>query len=603
MTYFFRDPEAFELLKKQYIPYLYKKNEKSKQIRVWVSTCSSGEEAYSLAILLKEYEEKTKEAYDITIFASDTNKSLLSMAMRGEYNESSMIEVSYERREKFFLKRKDHYLVRSDLKDIVAFGLQNLFKDPPFTNLDLISCRNILLDIKAETWQKIIKNLHFGLNEGSLLFLGPRAHVGNFSYSFSAGNKMWSIYKKKNNCKQAISKEKLQVAFEEAEALNKELMLRNEQLHLANEKLYVVSSERQRKVEALTRREDEFDDITQSSHIGVIILDENRRITKINSSITKSFEILIEDYGRSIENFLFKFQDDQFLSSLNEAYETRTIQELETLDINFHYMLTKIVPINSCSERSDVAIIFINVSYLKTNNLTLGSDELSEFSYLISHELKAILNNIEDNLGIAGIREESIRSTLFFHVNNISKVVNSLEHFSSLTKENLEMKPCFLGDIIKEVIDDFKVSPAFQKAEIRYEGVFPTLNIDAMKMSEVFYSLIKNSVIFNKSSVKKVSIICDLDEANDYIFAIKDNGIDEIFKKIEKPDSFRRGESVELVFAKKIIELHDGRVWFEKNVDEEGSTFFFSMPKSCLSVASEIKGKSQLNLNSNYLPE
>ncbi len=195
VTAFFRDEEAFEELEINVIPKIFEQCEKARRIRVWISACSTGEEVYSVAILFKEHLAKLKIAYDIKIFASDVNQRCLDHGARGQYSESSMAGVSQERRDRFFVKRDDTYTIIPDLRSMIVFAPQNLTMDPPFTNLDLITCRNFLIYLKPEAQESVIQNFHFALRGDGFLFLGPSESLGNNSDHFIYQSRPWKIYK------------------------------------------------------------------------------------------------------------------------------------------------------------------------------------------------------------------------------------------------------------------------------------------------------------------------------------------------------------------------------------------------------------------------
>ncbi len=196
VTSFFRDHEAFEALESEHIPALFQQRIDTQQLRVWIAACSTGEEAYSFAILLKEYSEKLKKAFDIKIFASDISRSYLSIANQGCFTEASLVNVSQQRKDQFFLKKGDRYYIVPEIRNMIVFAPQNLVVDPPFTNIDLISCRNFLIYIKPEAQQRIISSFHFSLNKGGILFLGSSEGTGDLSSSFSEEDRTWKIYKK-----------------------------------------------------------------------------------------------------------------------------------------------------------------------------------------------------------------------------------------------------------------------------------------------------------------------------------------------------------------------------------------------------------------------
>lgn len=194
VTKFFRDPEAFELLQNKVIPTLFAGKSRQDQIRVWVTGCSTGEEAYSLAILFREQIEKTNTYVDVKIFATDIDSNALNYASQGAYPESIMADVSADRIQNYFIKKGDTYEVLRNVRSMVVFAHQNLIKDPPFSRMNLIACRNLLIYLKPVLQKRVLELFQFALNPGGVLFLGSSETIGNYADHFSSIHNKWKIY-------------------------------------------------------------------------------------------------------------------------------------------------------------------------------------------------------------------------------------------------------------------------------------------------------------------------------------------------------------------------------------------------------------------------
>ena len=198
VTRFFRDVEAFEVLEKSVIPELIKK-EQLEPIRVWVCGCASGEEAYSLAMLFQEAIDRSGRDVEFKMFATDAHKPSLQVAATGIYAESKMADVSQERRERFFNKRNDGYYVTSELRKRVVFAPHNVISDPPFTQMDLVTCRNMLIYLRPAAQQKTLSLFHFALKASGILFLGPSESAGEIQDEFDPINTKWKIFRKRRD--------------------------------------------------------------------------------------------------------------------------------------------------------------------------------------------------------------------------------------------------------------------------------------------------------------------------------------------------------------------------------------------------------------------
>ncbi|MBM2832860.1 MAG: methyltransferase/methylesterase, CheR/CheB with sensor [Candidatus Brocadiaceae bacterium] len=199
VTSFFRETEAFDTLREEAIPLMLKSKPLNNTFRVWVPGCSTGEEAYSLAIILLECLEKLEqnEFFKIKFFCTDIDKDAIGKARLGIYPFNIEGDVSPLRLQRFFIKTDNGYQVKNEIREMLIFAAHNVGKDPPFTRIDLISCRNVLIYMTVKLQEKVFHDFHFSLNPGGLLFLGSAESVGACSDLFSLLNNTWKIFMKK----------------------------------------------------------------------------------------------------------------------------------------------------------------------------------------------------------------------------------------------------------------------------------------------------------------------------------------------------------------------------------------------------------------------
>jgi two-component system CheB/CheR fusion protein len=199
VTSFFRDPEAFTSLSKEILPQLFKNKPENYIFRIWVPGCASGEEAYSLAILFREYMDLIKQDFRLQIFATDIDDEAIATARAGMYPENISIDFSSEQLRRYFVKEETGFRIKKEIREIVVFAVQNVIKDPPFTKMDLISCRNLLIYLDTELQDRVIPAFHYALRPGGVLLLSPSEGIGNFTDLFSPVNKKWRIYTTKTS--------------------------------------------------------------------------------------------------------------------------------------------------------------------------------------------------------------------------------------------------------------------------------------------------------------------------------------------------------------------------------------------------------------------
>lgn len=198
VTNFFRDPEAFQALAQQGVPSLFEGKAPGSVIRVWVAGCSTGEEAYSLAMLLLEHLQTLPGDYRLQVFASDIDSRAIATAREGRYPSSIAAHVSPERLAQFFVAEADRsaYRVRKSLRDQIVFSEHDLIKDPPFSKLDMISCRNLLIYLGSELQKRLIPLFHYALRPGGCLFLGSSEGVGEFDALFHPVDRKAKLFRR-----------------------------------------------------------------------------------------------------------------------------------------------------------------------------------------------------------------------------------------------------------------------------------------------------------------------------------------------------------------------------------------------------------------------
>lgn len=196
VTSFFRDPEVFSVLKDELLPKLLQGRAQHAPLRVWVPGCSTGEEVYSLVITLLEYLGKKAPGTPMQVFGTDISDAGIEHARAGIYPESIEADVSPERLRRFFQKRDAGYQITKPVRDLCVFARQNVFKDPPFSNLDLISCRNVLIYFAPELQKRVLPMFHYALNPSGYLILGGSESIGAFADLFAPAHSKQKIFAK-----------------------------------------------------------------------------------------------------------------------------------------------------------------------------------------------------------------------------------------------------------------------------------------------------------------------------------------------------------------------------------------------------------------------
>ena len=196
VTSFFRDPESFVELREKALPHLFDRVRQDGELRVWVPGCSTGEEVYSLAMALHEFMDTCSKRVNVQLFGTDIDERAVEKARRGVYPEGISADVGTERLKRFFANESGHYRVCREIRNSVVFSVQDVLNDPPFSRLDLLCCRNLLIYFDSDSQKRLLPLFHYTLKPGGYLMLGSSETIGGFSSLFEPVDKKWKIYKR-----------------------------------------------------------------------------------------------------------------------------------------------------------------------------------------------------------------------------------------------------------------------------------------------------------------------------------------------------------------------------------------------------------------------
>ncbi|HEX5364941.1 MAG TPA: CheR family methyltransferase, partial [Gallionella sp.] len=195
VTSFFRDPEAFDMLKQQIVPLLMENKPEDYVLRVWVAGGATGEEAYSIAMLLREFMDDNQHEFKTQIYSTDLDEDAIAIARGGIYPPNISQDVPQERLRRFFIKEESGYRIKKEIREMVVFATQSVIKDPPFTKLDLLCCRNLMIYLEPELQNRLIPTFHYALKPHGVLFLSPSESIGNHTELFTPLDRKWKFYR------------------------------------------------------------------------------------------------------------------------------------------------------------------------------------------------------------------------------------------------------------------------------------------------------------------------------------------------------------------------------------------------------------------------
>jgi two-component system, chemotaxis family, CheB/CheR fusion protein len=219
VTGFFREPETFDVLQSVVLPRLLEKRGQNDPIRIWLPGCSTGEEAFSLAIIVTEFFDNRSESPSIQIFATDVSDRVLELARKGIFDANIESAITKDRLRRFFSKNERGYQINKQIRDLCVFARQNVLRDPPFSRLDLISCRNVLIYFETAAQKKLIPFFHYALKPGGFLLLGGAETVGNFSDLFEPVDSKTKLFAKRSVQSPPLSSMEVEIPGPKEQAL------------------------------------------------------------------------------------------------------------------------------------------------------------------------------------------------------------------------------------------------------------------------------------------------------------------------------------------------------------------------------------------------
>ncbi len=197
VTAFFRDMDAFSVLRQEILPKIIAAKEPGEGLKIWVTACSSGQEAYSMAILVNEFLKEISDYREVKIFATDIDERAVEVAAKGRYPADSLQFVPEQYRDHYFINHGNEVAIVPHIRKQIVFARHNILKDPPFIKNDLVTCRNLLIYLNPKLQEGVLSTLHFSLNKGGFLFLGPSENPSVLSSELEEVNSRWKIYRKK----------------------------------------------------------------------------------------------------------------------------------------------------------------------------------------------------------------------------------------------------------------------------------------------------------------------------------------------------------------------------------------------------------------------
>jgi chemotaxis methyl-accepting protein methylase/PAS domain-containing protein len=402
-TAFFRDPECFQALRKQVLPKLRLVRHGGGPVRIWVPGCSTGEEVYSLAMLLLEGLEERGNRAKIQIFGTDISERAIAHARAGIFSEAAVADVSARRLKRFFTKTVNGYQVRRSVREICVFARQDLAEDPPFSRLDLVSCRNVLTSMCVDLRKRTLSVFHYALKPGGFLFLGKSESALACPPGFEVQSRKHALFLRTPGARkrdrqappaplaernrlarlerelaasrqyiQALirrhqdTQEQMSAASEELQATNEDLVCTNEELQSAKEELQTSNEELSTLNQELQVLTSDLTNLLVGVDIPVLVLDGELRIRRFTPMAEKLLSLIPPDIGRPFSQLALPLELTDWDELIAEVTGRGRSVEREVRHRNGRWYSLRIRPYKTEDGRTDGLIaVFVDIDLIK----------------------------------------------------------------------------------------------------------------------------------------------------------------------------------------------------------------------------------------------
>jgi len=413
VTSFFRDPVLFKTLEKKIFPEIFKLKKADEPLRIWVPACSTGEEAYSFAICLLEALGGKDSPCPLQVFATDVNEAVIRKARRGWYPQSIKEDMPAAILERYFDKEAGGYRIIKPVRSICVFAAQDLTRDSPFSRLDVVSCRNMLIYMDLKLQKKIIPLFHYALNPSGFLILGPAESISGFANLFNVRDKKLKIYTKKESSSRPTFNvelgrdlltsgkpaqafglgvfeqplpfagqdedaqardEELRSALEEIQSANEELQSSNEELETSKEELQATNEELVTLNDELSNRNAELATLTgdiqnlfNSTRLPVIMVGRDLCVHRFTPTAQKVWNLIPSDVGRKLADINPNFKVGALDEMLKDAIDHLKVTEKEVQGHDGRWHLMVVSPYKTVDNKIDGAVIVLgDIHSIKT---------------------------------------------------------------------------------------------------------------------------------------------------------------------------------------------------------------------------------------------
>lgn len=468
VTNFFRDPDAFNILKEILLKKILLNKSQSENLRVWIPGCSTGEEVYSIAIILQECMEQLKCHFNVQIFGTDIDEEAIEIARAGIFPLDIKNDITEERLNRFFTREENTYKMNIDIRKMIIFAVQNLIKDPPFTKLDLLSCRNLLIYLSSQLQKRLFSLFHYSLKPDGLLFLGTSEAISGSVDLFTILNRRWKIFQRKSGSTTFNTILNLPYTSNPSESMNMNIMERNTQ---------DIEPSLEHIVEHVL-----LNNYTPAS----FVLDENGKIIYIYGRTSKFIEFTSGEVRLNFIDMIRPELKSKVLTAIRKASTLQKEEMLNGLPLKeggeFKYINIRVRPIVEAKpfNRVLLLLIFEELPAVLQNTEITKNDKKSELGKRIiqleqelkytKESLQSTIEELETSNEELKSSNEELQSTNEELQSTNEEIETSKEELQSLNEElttvNSELESRIeqlssANDDIKNLLDNTEIATIF----------------------------------------------------------------------------------------------------------------------------------------------
>lgn len=630
---FFRDPETYEALKTTVFPRITESKKCGQTVRVWSVGCSSGEEAYSIAIAYAEYAEASGQCVPMQIFATGLDGAGIERARTGTYSRGILQDVSPERLRRFFVDLDGRYRVSRPIHDMCVFARHNLAADPPFLHLDMVACGNVSAYKGTALQRQVLPKLYFALQPQGFLWLGDSGVMVPQYELFEAQGRRHRIYRKRSSIVSAaetsaqrswraampwlplqvaepaggtdLQNEELQSAKAELRRVTDELEAAKEELEASNEELLSINEEFQVRNNDLAQSNNDLGNLIDSSSVATVILDRELRFRLFTPAAERLLNLIPADVGRPLGDIRLGLDAPDIEQMVIDTIAEAAPRELEVQDQRGRWYSLRLCPYLAQGSKIEGAVmLLIDIDMQKRNEMALRESEQhllaadrqkNEFLAVMAHELRNPLAAIRNAAQVCRLPRaaandlEKARAVIDRQSQQMVRMVDDLLDASRMVRGTMQLqrKPAAVGALIKEVVE----ASAHQR-ESKQQTLSLSVprreawsNIDPARVQQVLGNLLHNASKFTpRGGSIWVGLEREAAPAPGLLIRVRDNGdgMDEqtrarAFELFSQGDSSvsrkASGMGIGLALARSIVALHGGSLSASSKGPGLGSEF------------------------------